>query len=41
MPTHTPWSALLQYKNPWGYVRIGRVLEDLDSLAGSIAFAHW
>ena len=28
------------YRNPWNEVRIGRVLEDLDSLAGNIAFAH-
>lgn len=31
----------LQYRNPWGYLRIARLLEDLDSLAGSIAFQHW
>jgi hypothetical protein len=30
-----------QYRNPWGFVRIGRILEDLDSLAGTIAFSHW
>jgi hypothetical protein len=30
-----------QYRNPWGFLRMGRLLEDLDSLAGSIAFAHW
>ena len=28
------------YRNPWGAVRLGRVLEDLDSLAGSIALTH-
>ncbi|PSC69493.1 Acyl-coenzyme A thioesterase mitochondrial [Micractinium conductrix] len=28
------------YRNPWGAVRIGRVLEDLDSLAGLVAFDH-
>ena len=28
------------YRNPWNEVRLGRVLEDLDSLAGNIAFAH-
>eukprot|EP00968_Pinguiococcus_pyrenoidosus_P018087 scaffold1850_cov194-Pinguiococcus_pyrenoidosus.AAC.47 len=28
------------YKNPWGGLRLGRVLEDLDALAGSIAFKH-
>ena len=26
------------YRNPWNAVRVGRVLEDLDSLAGNIAF---
>ena len=29
------------YRNPWGGVRVGRVLEDLDSLAGSIALNHF
>lgn len=33
-------SRRTQYCNPWGHLRIGRVLEDLDSLAGNIAFAH-
>ena len=28
------------YLNPWGKVRIGRVFEDLDALAGSIALEH-
>lgn len=28
------------YRNPWGHMRFGKVLEDLDALAGSIAFAH-
>ncbi|KAF6250835.1 HotDog domain-containing protein [Scenedesmus sp. NREL 46B-D3] len=31
---------LEMYRNPWGFLRMGRLLEDLDSLAGSIAFAH-
>ena len=26
------------YRNPWGALRLGRVIEDLDALAGSIAF---
>ena len=26
-----------KYRNPWGYVRLGRILEDLDSLAGTVA----
>lgn len=33
-------SACVQYRNPWNRMRIGRVLEDLDSLSGNIAFAH-
>ncbi|CAG9466487.1 unnamed protein product [Pedinophyceae sp. YPF-701] len=28
------------YQNPWGYVRIGRLLEDFDSVAGTVAFLH-
>lgn len=31
----------LQYRSPWGEVRIGRILEDLDSLSALIAFDHW
>lgn len=31
----------MQYRNPWDEVRLGRLLEDLDSLAGFIAFNHW
>ena len=38
---HTPQCvARLQYRNPWGRMRIGRALEDLDSMAGNIALAH-
>ncbi|KAI9026775.1 HotDog domain-containing protein [Hyaloraphidium curvatum] len=29
-----------EYANPWGAVRVGRTLEDLDSLSGTVAFAH-
>jgi hypothetical protein len=36
-----PFPCLVQYRNPWGGVRVGRLLEDLDSLAGNIAFDHW
>lgn len=28
------------YRNPWGAVRLGPILEDLDSLAGLVAFDH-
>lgn len=29
-----------QYRNPWGAVRIGKLLEDLDSMAGTVAYQH-
>ncbi|KAK9265607.1 hypothetical protein L1049_010777 [Liquidambar formosana] len=29
-----------QYRNPWDEVRIGKLLEDLDALAGTISFKH-
>lgn len=29
-----------KYRNPWGFLRVGRLLEDLDALAGTIAFEH-
>ncbi|KAK9841013.1 hypothetical protein WJX81_005413 [Elliptochloris bilobata] len=29
-----------EYRNPWNYLRMGKLLEDLDSLAGSVAFSH-
>eukprot|EP00928_Gymnodinium_smaydae_P000083 TRINITY_DN10036_c0_g1_i2.p1 TRINITY_DN10036_c0_g1~~TRINITY_DN10036_c0_g1_i2.p1 ORF type:complete len:297 (+),score=37.17 TRINITY_DN10036_c0_g1_i2:105-995(+) len=29
-----------KYRNPWGQLRFGRLLEDLDALAGTIAFEH-
>ncbi len=38
------WGALLavmQYRSPWGEARIGRILEDLDSLTALVAFEHW
>ena len=28
------------YENPWGQLRFGRVLEDMDALAGNISFLH-
>ena len=28
------------YRNPWGEMRFGKILEDLDALAGNIAFNH-
>ncbi|KAH6815977.1 Thioesterase/thiol ester dehydrase-isomerase superfamily protein [Perilla frutescens var. hirtella] len=29
-----------QYRNPWNEVRMGKLLEDLDALAGTISFKH-
>lgn len=31
---------LENYKNPWNQMRFGKILEDLDALAGNIAFYH-
>lgn len=31
----------MQYRSPWGEARIGRILEDLDSLTALVAFEHW
>jgi acyl-coenzyme A thioesterase 9 len=28
------------YRNPWGDIRMGKILEDLDALAGNVAFFH-
>ena len=28
------------YKSPWGEVRLGKVLEDLDAIAGNVAYSH-
>jgi acyl-coenzyme A thioesterase 9 len=27
-----------QYRNPWNEIRMGKLVEDLDALAGTIAF---
>lgn len=40
-PPRCPRACLPADRNPWGSVRIGRILEDLDSLAGLVAFDHW
>lgn len=29
-----------RYCNPWGLFRVGRLLEDLDALAGTVAYEH-
>ncbi len=31
---------LENYKSPWGQVRFGKILEDLDAMAGNVAFKH-
>ncbi|GKY94033.1 hypothetical protein MPSEU_000370000 [Mayamaea pseudoterrestris] len=28
------------YRNPWGQMRLGKLMEDLDALAGNIAYLH-
>jgi acyl-coenzyme A thioesterase 9 len=33
-------SLRAKYENAWGYVRMGVILEDLDALAGTVAFNH-
>ena len=39
-PFHTDELLQESYKNPWGQMRFGKILEDLDALAGNIAFQH-
>lgn len=39
-PFTSQWDLRELYRNPWGAVRVGRLLEDLDSLAGNVAFSH-
>lgn len=39
-PLSTDHELRENYRSPWGYVRMGKLLEDLDSLAGNLAFAH-
>ncbi|KAH9607175.1 hypothetical protein KSS87_021241 [Heliosperma pusillum] len=29
-----------QYRNPWGEIRMGKLVEDLDALAGTISYKH-
>ncbi|KAF9588731.1 hypothetical protein IFM89_015168 [Coptis chinensis] len=36
----TDYSLREQYRDPWNEVRIGKLLEDLDALAGTISFKH-
>jgi acyl-coenzyme A thioesterase 9 len=39
-PFTTDQLLLESYRNPWGQMRFGKMIEDLDALAGNIAFFH-
>ena len=39
-PFSTDEFLLESYRNPWHQIRFGKILEDLDALAGNIAFNH-
>ena len=39
-PFSTDRHLLETYRNPYGEMRFGKILEDLDALAGNIAFNH-
>jgi acyl-coenzyme A thioesterase 9 len=39
-PFSTDEFLLETYINPWNEIRFGKILEDLDALAGNIAFNH-
>jgi len=39
-PFSTDPMLLETYRNPWGQIRLGKMLEDLDALAGNIAYFH-
>ena len=39
-PFHQEADLREQYSNPWGGIRIGKVMEDLDALAGYVSFRH-
>ncbi|KAJ6687016.1 ACYL-COA THIOESTERASE [Salix purpurea] len=34
------WETREQYRDPWNEVRVGKLLEDLDALAGTISVKH-
>lgn len=40
LPFASSLELLEQYVNAWGGIRIGKLMEHLDSLAGSIAYKH-
>ena len=39
-PFSTDELLMEAYRNPWGQMRFGKILEDLDALAGNVAFFH-
>ena len=40
MPFGSDEHLRMTYTSPWGFVRTGRIIEDLDALAGNVAFRH-
>ena len=40
LPFKSDLNVREEYVNVYGKIRIGKVFEDLDALAGSIAYAH-
>ncbi|KAJ3136761.1 hypothetical protein HK100_001335 [Physocladia obscura] len=40
LPFRSDPTLIEDYLNPWGRIRVGKVLEDLDALAASISFLH-
>lgn len=36
----TDYALREQYRNPWNMIRMGRLVEDLDALAGTISYKH-
>ncbi|CAH9077504.1 unnamed protein product [Cuscuta epithymum] len=39
-PFSTDYDLREQYRNPWNMIRMGRLVEDLDALAGTISYKH-
>ena len=40
MPFSSDEHLRMSYESPWGFLRTGRIIEDLDALAGNVAFRH-
>ncbi|KAJ3394544.1 Acyl-coenzyme A thioesterase 9, mitochondrial [Entophlyctis sp. JEL0112] len=40
LPFLSDENLLEEYRNPFGSIRVGKILEDLDALAGSVAYLH-